>query len=76
MSAIPAIPAAIVTHEQLDRWIDRAAPEADTMAKRMRLAVAVMDWAVARNRAASPKRSTPAPARAGAPASSSTGESQ
>ena len=45
MSAIPQIPAGVRTIEQLDRWIDAEAPRADTLAKRLRFTVAVMDRA-------------------------------
>lgn len=45
MSAIPSIPAAIVTLEQLDRWIDANAPKMAGLADRLRMTVAVMDRA-------------------------------
>ena len=47
MSAIPDIPAAVRSIDQLDAWIDANAPAAATMAQRLRLHVAVMDRAAA-----------------------------
>ena len=44
MSAIPVIPASVTTLDQLDRWIDREAPKANTLAAQLRMRVAVMDW--------------------------------
>lgn len=52
MSALPIIPPTVRTLEQLDAWIEGAAPRCDEspnagerQAARMRLAVAVMDRA-------------------------------
>ena len=45
MSAIPQIPAAVVTLPQLDAWIDTNAPKAAGFAARLRMMVAVMDRA-------------------------------
>lgn len=45
MSAIPAIPPAVRSIDQLDAWIDANAPTATTLAQRLRFTVAVMDRA-------------------------------
>lgn len=47
MTAIPVIPADVVTLDQLDAWIDRHAPKAHTLADRLRMHVAIMVWAAA-----------------------------
>lgn len=46
MNAIPEIPASVASLDQLDRWIEANAPTPQTLADRLRFAVAVMDRAV------------------------------
>lgn len=46
MNAIPEIPASVASLEQLDRWIEANAAQPQTLAERLRFAVAVMDRAV------------------------------
>lgn len=45
MSAVPTIPAEIVTAPQLDLWIDEQAPMAVSPAARMRLIAVVIERA-------------------------------
>jgi hypothetical protein len=45
VSAVPVIPASIATPAQLDAWIEEAAPQARSMADRLRLIAAVIERA-------------------------------